>query len=51
MILFEKEYSSESLVDLAEDVDWALNHDCEIPVDEHGFMEGTFKVIIEWEND
>lgn len=53
MKLFEKEYSAESLVDLQEDVFEAFNPKYnnlvdQILVDENGFMEGTFRVTIEW---
>ena len=49
MIIFERDYDGESLVDLEEDVCDAINYDMDLPVDEHGFIKGTFKVVISWE--
>jgi hypothetical protein len=53
MKLFEKDYDGESIYDLQRDVmeafDKRFNSLAEgIPQDEHGFQEGTFKVMIEW---
>ena len=57
MILFEKEYSSESLgQDVTRDIWDSFNPQfnpeiSDIPEDEHGFLKGTFKVTIRWCND
>jgi hypothetical protein len=53
MIIFEKEYDGESIVDLDRDVSECLQEDfnqimTKIPTDEHGFQLGTFKVTVEW---
>lgn len=53
MILFRKEYDGEMLYDLSRDVMESLDPDFnemaeKIPVDEHGFQKGTFRVTIEW---
>lgn len=48
MIIFEREYDGETLVDVEEDVYDAINYS-DLPVDEHGFIKGTFKVTISWE--
>lgn len=47
MILLEKEYNAESLVDLEEDVRWAIES-IDAPVDEHGFFEGEVHVYMEY---
>lgn len=47
MILFEKIYDSESIVDVELDVFNVIN-ESEVNVDEHGFHNGEFKVTIEW---
>ena len=51
--IFENTYDGESLYDLSRDVHEAFDTDFnelvkQIPVDEDGFHEGTFKVSIEW---
>ena len=51
---FEKTYCSEELCDLDRDVSEAFTEVFnplmkEIPVDEHGFHQGSFKVTIEWQ--
>lgn len=52
MIIFDRHYSEESLIDLDEDIRWALEKDlAEIPQDEHGFRQGTFRVTITWSNE
>lgn len=53
MIVFEEEYSSESLYDLGRDVHEAFDERFnpimnKIPKDECNFHTGTFKVTIEW---
>ena len=53
MIVFEKRYDGESLYDLPRDISEAIDADynkivSKIPVDNHGFQKGTFKVAIEW---
>ena len=49
-VIFTNDYSSETLPELMEDVEIALYRE-NLPVDEHGFTAGTFKVIIEWHPD
>ena len=49
MIIFEREYDGETLVDIEEDVWDAINGNEDLPVDKHGFNIGTFKVTISWE--
>ena len=56
MIIFEKEYSDESLYDLAEDVgesvmDYHNPKYKKLPEDEDGFKKGIFTVTIEWKNE
>ena len=52
MIVFDKSYSDESLIDLDQDIRWALEEDfAVIPKDEHGFSKGEFRVTITWSND
>jgi hypothetical protein len=53
MEIFNETYDSESLYDLERDISEAFDVDYnpvvkEIPVDEHGFQEGTFEVTIKW---
>ena len=50
MIIFENEYDGESIVDMEEHVYDAVN-EADVPVDEHGFAKGTFKVTIEWSEE
>lgn len=52
-VIFKKEYDGESLCDVERDMSEAFdprfNIDVQdIPVDEYGFSQGTFKVTIEW---
>ena len=51
MIIFDKEYDGESIVDMERDVYEALNDEYEIPVDEYGFSKGIFRVTISWSED
>ena len=52
MILFNKKYSDESLVDAEEDLSYAILENCmDIPLDENGFHIGTFTVTLTWENE
>lgn len=52
MVIFDRHYSDESLIDLDEDIRWALEKDfAEIPRDEHGFRQGEFRVTITWSNE
>lgn len=51
--LLNKEYSGEDLNDVSRDVHESFNPDItpagkDIPVDEYGFAQGTFKVTVEW---
>ena len=53
MELFKKEYDGESLYDLGRDIAEAMMEEYnplmeEIPVDEHGFANGTFEVSVIW---
>ena len=49
MIIFDKKYSGESLIDLDGDVYDIFEYDApDIPRDEHGFQRGMFRVTIEW---
>lgn len=53
MILFEKVYDGESLYDLSRDLHEAFKEPFnpnakELTKDQHGFLEGEFKVTIEW---
>lgn len=53
MKLFEQKYDGESLYDVDRDVSEAFREDfnplvAQIPSDEYGIQEGTFKVTIEW---
>jgi len=49
IIIFDKHYTDEDLIDLEHHI-WNMLNDniAEIPVNEHGFREGTFRVTIEW---
>lgn len=54
--IFTNTYSGESLADMERDVYEATSEDYSstiksMPVDEHGFTLGTFKVTIEWTGD
>ncbi len=54
MIIFKKAYDDESLYDLERDISEAISEEYnpkmgDIPKDEDGWMKGTFKVTIEWE--
>jgi hypothetical protein len=56
MILLQKEYDGESIIDAPGDFQEALDPDFNstlstIPADGHGFSKGTFKVTIEWTPD
>ena len=48
--LMSRTYSGESIVDVSEDIDYALNDD-RIPVDEYNMSKGRFVVTVEWEDD
>jgi hypothetical protein len=45
--IFNREYSGESIVDIEQDIYDAINN-TELPVDEHGFIAGTFRVTIQF---
>jgi len=56
MIVFEKVYDGESIVDIYRDVDEAVSADYnpvvdQIPVDTYGFATGKFRVLIEWQSE
>ena len=51
--IFEKNYDGESLCDIDRDVCEAISGEYndkikQLPVDQHGFTSGYFKVTIEW---
>ncbi len=53
MVLFDKKYSGESVVDVYRDVDEAFREDFTplmkmIPKDEYNIHKGTFRVEIIW---
>ncbi len=53
MIILDKKYDGESIVDLDRDISEMFNEEFDprietIPKDVHGFMKGTFKVTVEW---
>lgn len=53
MIILEKTYDGESIVDLQRDVLEMFNEEFDptiatIPKDEYGFHKGSFKVKVEW---
>lgn len=48
MIIFEREYFGESIIDLAEDLDYMFDDGPEIPTDEYGIHQGRFIVKVEW---
>lgn len=47
MIIFDKTYYAESLLDLDEDIIYALDI-ANIEKDEYNFEKGSFRVTIEW---
>lgn len=49
--IFCKVYCDESTMDLPEDIGNAIDEDHGIPVDEHGFRKGSFKVTVEWSDE
>lgn len=52
MIVFNQTYTDESLVDIDEDIRWALQKDfADIPQDEYGFRKGQFHITIKWSNN
>jgi hypothetical protein len=48
-VIFKKEYDGESIVDLPEDIHYALE-ECGVPQDEYGLHRGTFVVTIKWDD-
>ena len=46
--LLVREYSGESIVDIEQDIYDAIN-DADIPVDKYGFSQGTFRVVLTFE--
>ena len=48
--LFERTYNGESLIDL-EGHPYDLFELVTIPKDKWGFLKGTFKIIVEWEDE
>lgn len=52
MIIFERDYSDESLIDLSEDLMGAIcDKSLNLPEDEYGFRKGTFTVRVVWEDE
>ena len=52
MIIFDRDYSDESLVDLEQHLmDVIYDDSLNIPQDEYGFRKGVFKVTISWEDE
>ena len=49
-IILEKTYTAEEIVDVDDDIHWALN-ESDIPLDDTGFHEGNFEVVITWTPD
>ena len=45
--IFSKDYSSESLGDICEDIDYEIAG-IDVPVDEHGFFDGIVRITIEY---
>lgn len=50
MIIFEKEYDEETLLDIQDDIFDAVNK-ASLPEDEYGFRKGTFTVRVVWEDE
>jgi hypothetical protein len=55
MIIFDKRYDGESIVDAGRDVSEAFDETFNefakgIPQDEHGLQKGIFRITIEWED-
>jgi hypothetical protein len=53
MIILNKTYDGESIVDLDRDISEMFNEEFDpriatIPKDEYNLMRGSFKVIVEW---
>lgn len=53
MIILDKTYDGESIVDIQRDVHEMFNEEFDprietIPRDQYGFMKGSFKVTVEW---
>jgi len=48
-VIFQREYSGESIIDLSEDITYMDMDD--IPVDESNIQAGTFTVTVTWSLD
>ena len=52
MILFDKEYTGESIVDMDRDVNEffsdSLIDDFDILQDDNGIMQGSFRITVDW---
>ena len=51
--IFFKDYDGESIYDMGRDISEAMLEEYneklkEIPIDEHGIQQGTFRVTIQW---
>ena len=52
MLVFERDYSDESLIDLSEQIMDAICDDSlNLPTDKYGFRKGTFTVRVIWEDE
>ena len=49
-VIFDKQYSDESMIDLPEDIQYLMDMD-DIEQDKNGFYHGTFHVVITWSPD
>lgn len=49
MEIMNKFYDGNSIVDIEEDIYYTIIDNEDLPVDEHGFVKGTFHVVISWE--
>lgn len=48
--LLDSHYYGESIIDVGQDVEEAIAN-CSVPVDEHGFQRGSFRVTVTWVED
>jgi len=52
MILFDRQYQGDSIVDMDRDVNEffsdSLIDDFDIPQDDNGIMQGSFRVTVDW---
>ena len=50
ILIMNKQYSSEGLIDLSENIFDAINN-VEVPKDQHGFAKGTYTIRVEFNAD